>query len=119
MKMKDDFRDGVAIISLEGKVIGGNDATMFHGKMHEYINNGFKKVVINLAKVEWMSSVGMGMMITALAAMKNNKGHLKIVNITDRINSLLTITRLLSIFDVYDSIEDAIGAFGKKTEVAS
>lgn len=116
MKMKDDFRDGVAIISLEGKVIGGNDATMFHGKMHEYINNGFRKVIINLARVEWMSSVGMGMLITSLAAMKNNKGQLKIVNITDKINSLLTITRLMSVFDVHDSIDEAIGAFAKKAE---
>ncbi|HDL04650.1 MAG: anti-sigma factor antagonist [Candidatus Zixiibacteriota bacterium] len=117
MKMKDEFRGGVAIISLEGKVIGGNDATMFHGKMHEYINNGFKKVVVNLGRVEWMSSVGMGMLITALAATKNNKGQMKIANITDRIESLLTITRLMSIFDVYDSVDDAVAAFGNKAQV--
>ncbi len=118
MRIKDDFRDGVAIISLEGKVIGGNDATMFHGKMHEYINNGFKKVVVNLSKVEWMSSVGMGMLISALTAATNAKGKMKIVNVTDRIKSLMTITRLVSIFDVYDSIDDAITAFGAKIEVA-
>jgi len=116
MKMKDDFRDGVAIIRLEGKVIGGNDATMFHGKMHEYINNGFKKVVVDLARVEWMSSVGMGMLISALTTVKNNKGRLKIANITDRIESLLTITRIVTVFDVYDSVDEAVSAFSEKAE---
>ena len=66
MKIQDELKDGIVIISLEGKVMGGPDATMFHGKLHEYVTTGNKKVIINLAKVEWMSSVGLGMLISAL-----------------------------------------------------
>jgi anti-sigma B factor antagonist len=111
MKIKDDFKDGVAIIGLEGKVLGGDDATMFHGKVHEYVNNGFRKVVVDLAKVEWMNSVGMGMLISALTTLKSNEGQLRIANATGRIHSLLTITQLVRIFETYDSVDEAMKSF--------
>jgi len=110
MKMKDEVRGDIVILHLEGKVIGGPDATMFHGKLHEFVNLGKKKVIVNLGGVEWMSSVGLGMLISALTTMKNNNGELKLANITKSIESLLTITRLVTIFDTYDSLEDAINA---------
>lgn len=111
MKIKDDFKDGVAIINLEGKIMGGTDATMFHGKVHEYMNNAFKKVIVDVGKVDWMSSVGMGMLISALTTIKNNDGALRIANVTENIKSLLTITRLITIFDTNDSVEEAMKAF--------
>jgi len=113
MKITDELKDDVVIIGLEGKVMGGPDATMFHGKLHEYVNSGKKNVVVDLAKVEWMSSVGLGMLISALTTMKNNEGELKLANVTKGIESLLTITRLVTIFKTYDSIEEAIAEFGK------
>ena len=111
MKMTDEMQGEIAIISLEGKVMGGPDATMFHGKLHELVNGNKKKIVINLAKVEWMSSVGLGMLISALTTMKNNEGELKLANVTDSIKSLLTITRLVTIFSTFDSMDDAIKSF--------
>ncbi len=111
MKITEDFKGDVAIIGLEGKVMGGPDATIFHGKLHEYSNSGKKKVVVNLAKVEWMSSVGLGMLISALTTMKNNSGQLHLANVTENIESLLTITRLVTIFQTFDTVEDAIKAF--------
>ena len=86
MKIQDELKDGIVIIALEGKVMGGPDATMFHGKLHEYVNAGNKKVIIDLAKVEWMSSVGLGMLISALTTMKNNDGMMKLANVTENID---------------------------------
>ena len=60
MKISDEVKDDTVVFRLGGKVMGGNDATMFHGKLHEYIDGGKKKVVVDLKKVEWMSSVGLG-----------------------------------------------------------
>nr|MBN2277621.1 STAS domain-containing protein [candidate division Zixibacteria bacterium] len=111
MKMTDDFRDGVAIIALEGRIMGGRDATMFHGKVYEYLNGGFKKLVIDLGKTKWMDSIGMGMLISAMTAVTKNSGSMKIVNVTDNIKSLLTITRLVSVFETHDSLDDAINSF--------
>lgn len=111
MKITDQVKDDVVIIGLEGKVMGGPDATMFHGKLQEYVNAGKKKVIIDLAKVEWMSSVGLGMLISALTTMKNKGGMLRLAQVTKSIQSLLTITRLVTIFEAHDSIEDAIKSF--------
>jgi len=111
MKISDEVKGDVVIFHLEGKVMGGPDATMFHGKLHEYIDSGKKKVVIDLKKVEWMSSVGLGMLISAMTAVKNGGGELKLACITDSIQSLLTITRLATIFDAHDTVDDAIAAF--------
>ena len=111
MKISDEIKDNVVIISLKGKVMGGPDATMFHGKLHEYVSGGNKKIIVDLAKVEWMSSVGLGMLISALTTVKNNDGELKLANVTQTIKNLLTITRLVTIFKTYDSVEEAMGAF--------
>lgn len=111
MRISDRIQDGIVVIALEGKVMGGPDATMFHGKLHEYVNSGNNKVVIDLAKVEWMSSVGLGMLISALTTMKNNEGQMKLVNVTDSIKSLLTITRLVTIFETFDSMDEAVATF--------
>ncbi|UCD17858.1 MAG: STAS domain-containing protein [Candidatus Zixiibacteriota bacterium] len=111
MKITEEIKGDVAVIHLKGKVMGGPDATMFHGKLHEFINGGRKKVVVNLAKVEWMSSVGLGMLISALTTMKNNGGQLILANVTEGIQTLLTITRLVTIFKAHDSVDEAIAAF--------
>ena len=111
MKINEEKRDNVAVIHLEGKVMGGPDAAKFHEKVHEFIESGLKNIVVNLAKVEWMSSVGLGMLISALTTIKNSEGQLRLANITDNIESLLTITRLVTIFDTYDSLDEALESF--------
>ena len=111
MKISDEVKGDIVIIHLEGKVMGGPDATMFHGKLHEFVDAGKKKIVIDLKKVEWMSSVGLGMLISALTTMRNSDGQLKLANVTQGIQSLLTITRLVTIFEAHDSVEEAINAF--------
>ena len=111
MKISETVKGDKVVIALEGKVMGGPDATMFHGKLHEFVNGGKNKVVIDLAKVEWMSSVGLGMLISALTTVKNSKGELKLANVTQSIDSLLTITRLVTIFKTYDTVEEALAAF--------
>jgi len=111
MKISEEIRDNIAIIHLEGKVMGGPDAAKFHEKIHNFIESGKKNVIVNLARVEWMSSVGLGMLISALTAIKNGEGQLRLANITDNIESLLTITRLVTIFETHDTLDDALKSF--------
>jgi anti-sigma B factor antagonist len=111
MKIVDQVKNDIVTIRLEGKVMGGPDATMFHGKLHEYINSGKKKIIIDLGGVEWMSSVGLGMLISALTTAKNNQCELKLANVTKSIQSLLTITRLTTIFETFESVDEAVKSF--------
>ncbi|UCD17944.1 MAG: STAS domain-containing protein, partial [Candidatus Zixiibacteriota bacterium] len=91
--------------------MGGPDATILHEKLHECIEKGQKKVVIDLARVEWMNSTGLGILISGLTTLRNNGGELKLANVTDKIQSLLTITKLVTVFEAFDSIDDAVGSF--------
>lgn len=110
MKFNDLIEGDIAIIDVSGKIMGGEETTMFHGKIHEFINGNKKNIVVDLASVDWMNSVGLGMLISALTTVKNAGGRLVLANI-DKIESILTITRLISVFEHYDSRAEAIKSF--------
>ncbi len=111
MKFKDFEADGgVIVLELSGKIMGGEETTMFHGKLHEYIQAGKRSFVIDLKSVEWMNSVGLGMLISALTTVKNAKGRLVLANITN-IESILSMTRLISVFEHFDSQASALKTF--------
>ncbi len=112
MKFVDSLDKDVVIFDVSGKIMGGEETTMFHGRIHEYITQNKKKIVIDLAKVEWMNSVGLGMLISALTTVKNAGGRLVLANIT-AIESVLTITRLINVFEHFDSRADAVAALRK------
>jgi len=111
MNLNDYEKDGVAVLEPKGKIMGGPDATLLHEKLHELIESGKKKFVIDLSQVEWMNSTGLGIMISGLTTLRNNKGELKLANVTEKIKSLLVITKLASVFEAYDTIDDAIESF--------
>lgn len=111
MKMTESESGGVVILELSGKIIGGPDATLLNDKLHELIEAGKTKIVANLKGVNWMNSSGLGILIGGLTTMRNSGGDLKLANITDRIQSLLMITKLLTVFESFDTIDQAIESF--------
>jgi anti-sigma B factor antagonist len=111
MKMSSREESGVAVLQPKGKIMGGPDATLMHDKLHDYINQGKKQVVIDLAEVDWMNSTGLGILISGLTTLRNNQGDLKLANVTGKIESLLTITKLITVFETFDSVEEAVGSF--------
>jgi len=111
MKMNQSETDGVIVLELSGKIMGGPDATLLNEKLYEFIEAGKTKVVADLKKVDWMNSSGLGILIGGLTTMRNNGGDLKLANITDRIQSLLMITKLLTVFETFDTTEKAVASF--------
>ncbi|RKX25916.1 MAG: anti-sigma factor antagonist [Candidatus Zixiibacteriota bacterium] len=111
MKFEDSVSDsGLVVLDISGKIMGGEETTLFHGKLHEYIQLNKKQFVIDLKKVEWMNSVGLGMLISALTTVKKAGGRLVLANITN-IESILAMTRLITVFEHFDSREDALKSF--------
>ncbi len=109
MKFEDSLVDDIVVLNVSGKIMGGEETTLFHGKIHEYITQNKKTFVVDLSRVDWMNSVGLGMLISALTTVKNVEGRLVLANIT-KIESILTITRLITVFEHYDSREAALAA---------
>jgi anti-sigma B factor antagonist len=111
MKLTHREIDGVVVLEPKGKIMGGPDATVLHDMLHDFIDQKMKKVVIDLSKVEWMNSTGLGILISGLTTLRNNGGELKLACITEKIESLLTITKLITVFENYDSVDEAVKSF--------
>ncbi len=113
MKLKEKMIDNVVVLELSGKIMGGPDATLLNDKLHELIDQGKTNIVADLGKVNWMNSSGLGILIGGLTTMRNKDGDIKLARATERIQSLLMITKLLTVFDTFDTLEEAVQAFDK------
>lgn len=111
MVLKENVINDVVVLELSGKIMGGPDATLLNEKLHALIDEGKTKVVADLAKVNWMNSSGLGILIGGLTTMRNNNGDLKLANITDKIQSLLMITKLITVFESFKSVDEAVASF--------
>lgn len=111
MKLNEKGVGDVVILELSGKVMGGPDAGLLNDKLHDLIDASKTKVVADLSKVNWMNSSGLGILISGLTTMKNNNGDLKLACVTDRIQSILMITKLISVFETFDSVDEAVKSF--------
>lgn len=111
MKITAKENNGIAIIELQGDVVDVSHTAQVRDKMREFVSQGIKKVIFDLSKVTLMNSLGVGILISALTTMKSNKGELKLSGVTERIKSLLVITRLITIFETFNSIEEALKSF--------
>ena len=111
MKIKTTEKYEAVVLELKGNVMGGDDTKEFNEVLHKLIDTGKTRVVINLGGVKFMNSSGLGMLIGGLTTMKKAEGHLKLANVTEKIESLLIITKLIKIFESFDSVDDAVKSF--------
>ncbi|NJD23110.1 MAG: STAS domain-containing protein [Melioribacter sp.] len=111
MKVKTIEKYGAVVIELKGNVMGGPEAQEFSDTLHKLIDDNKKNVIVDLAETKFMNSSGLGMLISGYTTMKNGGGSMKLANATEKIESLLVITKLISVFEHYTSVEDAVNSF--------
>jgi len=111
MKIKTSEKYTAVIIELKGNVMGGDDTKSFNELVHKLIDEGKTNIVVDLSSVKFMNSSGLGMLIGGYTTLKKANGHLKLANVTDKIESLLIITKLITIFESFDSVDDAVKSF--------
>lgn len=113
MKYSTSERYNTVILTFKGKVMGGPDATTLHDEIKDLIEKGKTNVVADLSKVSFMNSSGLGILISALTSLRNAGGDLKICGASDRIESLLIVTKLITVFNHYKTLDEAVKAFEK------
>jgi anti-sigma B factor antagonist len=101
-------KNGTTVITLSGKIMGGPEAGQINDQIHALIDQGKKKIIIDLHEVEWMNSSGLGILIGAMTTLKNNGGTLSLTNVSDRIMNLLKITKLKNVFSIHSDVDTAI-----------
>ncbi len=111
MKVSISEQGSVTIISLEGNIMGGPDATLLNEEIHALLDQEKKKIILNLAGVDAMNSSGLGMLISGLTATKNAGGQLKLASASSKILSLLAVTKLTTLFEHFDTVEKAVKSF--------
>ncbi len=111
MKFKHYEQGDVDVIEVQGKIMGGDDFAPLDEKLYSILGRGRRKAIINLAKCDWINSTGLGRLIHHSTTFKEQKGELKLANLTEKIDKIITITRLTEVFDVADSMEEAMEKF--------
>lgn len=110
MKFTDELHKNLVIFRLTGRILGGNDLTLFQGRVLEYINLNKSNVVLDLSGIDRINSIGLGMLTAMFNTTQNAGGRLVLANTTG-VDSILSLTRLVTVFDSYDSVGEAAQSF--------
>jgi anti-sigma B factor antagonist len=112
MQISERKSGDVVIVEVSGKITlgDGGDAALKE-KMRSLVQQGHKKLLLNLGDVSYVDSAGLGEIVQAYATVNKNGGTLKLLNVTKRIRDLLAITKLLTVFDTFDNEAEAVRSF--------
>ena len=113
MSMKASTRqiDGVTVVDLSGRITLGEGSVVLRDAVRELLSKGNKKILVNLADVNYIDSSGIGELVSAFTTVRNQGGELKLLNLTKKVHDLLQITKLYTVFDVHDNEVAAIESY--------
>ena len=112
MKIEERAVGGVTILDLQGKMLIGEGDELLREKINTLVENGTTKIVLNLGDVPYVDSAGLGEIVRCYTTVSRKDGKLKLLNLTKRIHDLLSITKLLTVFETYESEEEVVKSFG-------
>ena len=113
MKIDERAVDGVTVLDLQGKMLIGEGDELLREKINQLVENGTERIVLNLAEVPYVDSAGLGEIVRCYTTVSRKNGKLKLLHLTKRIHDLLSITKLLTVFETYDTEEEAVKSFKK------
>jgi anti-sigma B factor antagonist len=117
MQIQERSVGDVKVLDLKGKITLGEGDELLKDKVNSLVNQGHKKIVLNLADVPYIDSAGLGEVVRTYTTVSRQGGSLKLLNLTKRITDLLSITKLLTVFETFDSENDAVRSFSASAKV--
>ena len=111
MHIEERAAGDVTLLDLKGKMTLGEGDELLKDKVNSVTMQGRRKIVLNLADVPYIDSAGLGEIVRTYTTVSRQGGQMKLLNLTKRITDLLSITKLLTVFETYDTEQDAIGSF--------
>ena len=110
MKLSTRTVDGILVVDCSGRIIFGEESANLRDTLRDLIPQN-KKIILNLSGVNYIDSGGLGTLVALYTSARNSGGSIKLANLTQRVGDLLQVTKLLTVFDVYDSEERALESF--------
>lgn len=106
---------GIAVLELSGRVTLGEESSQLRAKINDVLARGKTRVVLDLADVRHIDSSGLGTLVAGYTMAQSLGASMKLASLTKKLQGQLNITKLVTIFDVYDSVEDALTSFGQSS----
>jgi anti-sigma B factor antagonist len=111
MDIKERVVDGISVLDLSGKIVLGEGDSQVRDRIKDLLADGQRRILLNLGDVNYIDSAGLGALISSYTTTKREAGQLKLVNLTKRIQDLLAITKLITVFDTYEDEKEALASF--------
>lgn len=111
VKMSSRQIGDVTVIDAAGRITLGEGSTAFREAVKDLVAKGQKKILLNLAEISYIDSSGIGEMVSGFTSVSNAGGQLKLLNLTKRVQDLLQITKLYTVFEVFDDEAVALSSF--------
>jgi anti-sigma B factor antagonist len=102
---------GVKILELTGRVTLGPDSGKLRSAIKEALGQNDAQLVLDLGQVSYIDSAGLGTLVAGFTTARNQGGNMKLANLTNKFHEQLNITKLVTVFDVYDSVDEAVASF--------
>jgi len=107
----------VVVLDLKGRITLGEGDQLLKDKVNSLVNQGRKRIILNLAGVPYIDSAGLGEIVGSYTTVSRQGGSLKLLNLTKKITDLLAITKLLTVFETFDSEDEAVRSFPASAKV--
>jgi anti-sigma B factor antagonist len=117
MQIEERSAGDVMLLDLKGKMTLGEGDELLKDKINSLAMQGRRKIILNLADVPYIDSAGLGEIVRTYTTISRQGGQLKLLNLTKRIEDLLSITKLLTVFETYDNEADAVRSFSSSAKV--
>ena len=111
--MVEKLVNGVMVLDLRGRITLGEETEALRVRVKQLVEAGYSRIILNLEEVNYIDSVGLGTLVASYTSARKQGGDLKLLHLTTRIHDLLQITRLCTVFEIYDSLEEAQRSFGQ------
>jgi anti-sigma B factor antagonist len=111
MKLSRREKDGVIIIDLKGKILIGDGIDTLRNEINSLVENKELKVLLNFAEVPYLDSTGLGEVVRSYTSVKKKGGTIKIINLTQKVEDLLSVTKLITVFETFEDEDKAIASF--------
>ncbi|MEO5740770.1 MAG: STAS domain-containing protein [Vicinamibacterales bacterium] len=111
MQIAERESGAVTVLDLSGKITMGEDGNVLKDKLQSLLHQGKKRILFNLGQVSYVDSAGLGAIVSAYTTVTREGGSLKLANVTKKLQDLLSITKLLTVFETFDSEDEALRSY--------
>jgi anti-sigma B factor antagonist len=117
MQIEERTVGDVIVLDLKGRITLGEGDQLLKDKVNSLVNQGRQRIILNLAGVPYIDSAGLGEIVGSYTTVSRQGGSLKLLNLTKKITDLLAITKLLTVFETFDSEDEAVRSFSASAKV--